>query len=94
MSTTPISAIPSRNCASLSVGLTGAQPNLPQMAGPIKSPAMTAPTTCGKPNLRISIPNNLVASNMTAKSQKIVKFINSPSYTIVQNDTTFSKKSQ
>ena len=71
---TPISAMPVRNACSPEpgAGLTGAQPKRPQIAGPIRTPAMTAPTTCGRPSLRMSIPSPFVASRMTARSHKII----------------------
>ena len=72
ISTTPISAMPLRKIFSSTPGFTGDhQPNCPQIAGPIKRPATTMPTTCGKPILRISIPRALVANSIIARSSNI-----------------------
>ena len=72
ISTTPISAMPFKKIFSSAPGLTGDhQPNCPQIAGPINSPATTMPTTCGKPILRISMPSAFVAKSIIARSNNI-----------------------
>ena len=44
------------------------QPKQPQIAGPIKSPAITMPTTCGSPSRRMTSPNIFVENSMIARS--------------------------
>ena len=66
---TPSSAKNVRNCDS-PTGTNRPPVSGDQIAGPIKIPAIRAPTTCGNPNFFISNPNNFVAKSMIAKSNK------------------------
>lgn len=61
-STTPISAIMFRksDCCTR-----------PSTLGPIRSPAMISPTTCGALHFRANIPKNFAAMMMIARSLKI-----------------------
>ena len=45
--------------------------NCPMIAGPIKSPAIIMPTTCGSPSLRDRSPSSFVASRITAQSNRM-----------------------
>ena len=81
MNTTPICEKLCRTFISMSVGaispLNEPRCKCPAIAGPIKSPAIIIPTTCGKPIFLVNIPNSLVASSIIATSNNMFITLNS-----------------